>query len=130
MNKRSSFIILIILILFSLTSCVFPKRNKNSVPSDYPDIGWISTNDLLELRTGDNGMYGSLKKDEEQIEITISWNNTCEYYTICTNDEERSILLKGHISKIEDIRFRLTVEEDKVFDFEYKEFILIEKTNL
>lgn len=74
-------------------------------------------------------MYGFLKNDNEDIKITISWNNTCEYYTIYTDDVERSVLLKGQISNIEDMMFKLTVEEDKVYDNEYKEFILIEKTD-
>lgn len=127
MNKRIKFILLIILVLISLTSCILPKRSKKIIPSDYPDVVWISTNDLLELHNGDNGMYGFLKNDNEDIKITISWNNTCEYYTIYTDDVERSVLLKGQISNIEDMMFKLTVEEDKVYDYEYKEFILIEK---
>jgi len=127
MNKRIKFILLIILVLISLTSCILPKRSKKIIPSDYPDVVWVSTNDLLELHNGDNGMYGFLKNDNEDIKITISWNNTCEYYTIYTDDVERSVLLKGQISNIEDMMFKLTVEEDKVYDYEYKEFILIEK---
>ncbi|MGM9971438.1 MAG: hypothetical protein ACI35W_03445 [Anaeroplasmataceae bacterium] len=130
MNRKLSYFLLIMLILVLLTSCIFPKRSKNSIPSDYPDIVWISTNDVLELYNGDNGMYGYLKNNEEHIEITISWNNTCEYYTIYTYDEERKIMLKGQISEIEEKKFRLTVEDDNLFNFEYKEFVLIEKNKL
>ena len=127
MNKRIKFILLITLVLISLTSCILPKRSKKIIPSDYPDVIWVSTNDLLELHNGDNRMYSFLKNDNENIKITISWNNTCEYYTIYTDDVERSVLLKGQISNIEDMMFKLTVEEDKVYDYEYKEFILMEK---
>ncbi len=127
MNKRIKLVFFITIAVISLTSCIFPKRSKKISPSDYPDVVWVSTNDLLELYNGDNGMYGVLKNDYENIKITISWNNTCEYYTIYTDDVERSVLLKGQISNIEDMMFKLTVEEDKVYDNKYKEFILIEK---
>ena len=125
--KKNILIILTIILAFLCVSC---KKSIREIPSDYPDIEWVSTDGVLDLKVGYNGFFGTFTTEEKKYDISVGWNNTSEKFYFRENNQEMPLMLSGNIKKTADMEFTLTVNEDNYFNFKYKEFVLVDKATI
>ena len=123
-------IIVIAVLVITTLICIGLYRSRNGEkPWDAYNVVWYSEDPKIEIINYEDLCWdGYLIKDEEKIEVSLSWGFSMTFQ-ICYrgNDcSDEATLIRGELEYNGEY-VTLKIETDKVYEYQYKELILYKR---